>query len=175
VLVAGALLGQVAPDQEAEPDPTKPAADATSSGSAESSRSAAPSTRASDLDRPRRDEDLRFVVTDFRCGDEELGDLFPREANGRFCFAETTVRNVGDESHTLWEVAQILRDTQGGEHTGDFGARFYFDQTLWDQINPGATVNGTMVFDVAKGRRPQSLELHEEWDSDGVVIRLHSR
>lgn len=41
-----------------------------------------------------------------------------------------------------------------------------------EEINPGNTVKGTLVFDMPKGTEPASIELHDSPFSDGITVQL---
>jgi eukaryotic-like serine/threonine-protein kinase len=133
-----------------------------------------PSGSGSQLGRPVRDGELEFVVREVRCGVHRLGTgPLARDPQGQFCLARVEVSNVKTSARTLTEFAQKAHDSDGREHTADFAARFHFPgQTLWDQVNPGNTVRGTMAFDVPAGARLVDLELHDSPLSRGVTVRL---
>ena len=44
--------------------------------------------------------------------------------------------------------------------------------TLYEEINPGNSLKGTLLFDVPKGIKPAKLELHDSAFSGGVDVRL---
>ena len=128
----------------------------------------------SQLGRPVRDGELEFVVRDVRCGVDKLGSgPLAQQPGGQFCLARVEVTNVKTEPRTLYEPFQKLHDSAGQKHGADFAARFYFrDQTLWDEVPPGRSVRGTMVFDIPAAVRPVALELHDGIASGGVTVRL---
>jgi Domain of unknown function (DUF4352) len=129
---------------------------------------------ASDLGRPVRDGQLEFVVGDWKCGVQRLGSgPLARTPRGTFCLAQVRVRNIGDSARTLFEPFQKLRDSADRTHGADFAARFYFPgQTLWNEVRPGGSVAGTMVFDLPAGAEAVGLELHDGIASGGVEVRL---
>jgi hypothetical protein len=45
-------------------------------------------------------------------------------------------------------------------------------QTFLNDINPGNAVDGTFVFDVAKGTKIAQLELHDSPFSGGVKVNV---
>lgn len=45
-------------------------------------------------------------------------------------------------------------------------------QVLWEEINPGNTIKGKVYFDVPKGAKLASIELHDSFFSGGVKVRL---
>ena len=54
-----------------------------------------------------------------------------------------------------------IRDRLGGS-----------DIPVWDNINPGNTVNAKIVFDMPKDANPATLELHDSMLSGGVKVSL---
>ena len=45
-------------------------------------------------------------------------------------------------------------------------------QVLFEEINPGNTVKGKLVFDIPKGAKLASLEPHDSMFSGGVTVSL---
>lgn len=134
-----------------------------------------PPRTGSQLGEPVQDGELEFVVRTVRCGVETLGSgLLARNADGQFCLAEVRVTNVKTQPRTLYEPVQKLQDSAGGKHGADIAAArvHYRDETLWEEVTPGKTVSGTMVFDIPAGVRPVALELHDGIASGGVTVRL---
>jgi hypothetical protein len=126
------------------------------------------------LGAPVRDGNLEFVVSRVQCGFAEVGSgLVKRTAKGQYCLADVRVSNVKDDSRTLYEPFQKLVDSAGNKHSADISMRLvYRDQTLWDKVEPGRQVSGTMVFDIPRDVRAESLELHDGIASGGVTVRL---
>ena len=98
---------------------------------------------------------------------------FLREADGAYCLIPVEVRNIGRESRQLneWQVA--LHDSAGERHNADVAARWFLEQgNLWESVDPGASVQGTMVFDIPAGAQPVRLEFHDTLLSSGVELEL---
>jgi hypothetical protein len=126
------------------------------------------------LGQPVRDGQLEFVVRDVRCGVRSLGSgPFARAPKGQFCLVQVEVENVKQDARTLFEPFQKLHDSAGEKHGAEVAARLYYrDQTLWDQVRPGESVSGAMVFDIPADRRAVAVELHDGIASGGVTVRL---
>ena len=45
-------------------------------------------------------------------------------------------------------------------------------EVLWEEINPGNSVKGKVYFDIPKGAKLTSLELHDSMFSGGVTVDL---
>jgi hypothetical protein len=133
-----------------------------------------PPAAGSQLGTPVRDGNLQFVVSQVHCGVTQVGGgLVKRTPKGQYCLAQVRVKNVKDDARTLYEPFQKLVDSAGNKHSADISMRLVFrDQTLWDKVEPGRQVSGTMVFDVPVGVRAESLELHDGIASGGVTVRL---
>jgi len=123
---------------------------------------------------PVRDGNIQFVVSSVRCGVPEVGSgLVKRTASGQFCLADVRATNVKRDARTLYEPFQKLVDSAGRKHSADITMRVVFrDQTIWDKIQPGEQVRGTMVFDIPKNVSATALELHDGIASGGVTVRV---
>jgi hypothetical protein len=121
-----------------------------------------------------RDGQLEFTVSSLRCGVDKLGSgLVTRRPDGQYCLVGVSAHNVGSATRTLLNDRQYMYDAAGGQHGADFWARFFFrSENIWNPIDPGETVHGTLVFDIPAGSRPQRLELHDGLLSGGVTIPL---
>jgi hypothetical protein len=126
------------------------------------------------LGRPVRDGQLEFVVRSVRCGVTQLGSgTLASPAEGQYCLLRVEVTNVKDQPRRLYEPVQKLHDSAGDKHGAIFSARLYLpEQTLWDEVRPGESVGGTMVFDIPADRQAVALELHDGIASGGVTVRL---
>jgi hypothetical protein len=136
--------------------------------------STAPPASGSQLGTPVRDGNLEFVVSSVRCGVPQVGSgLVKRTADGQYCLADVRATNVKNDARTLYEPFQKLVDSAGHKHSADLTMRVVFrDQTIWDKIQPGQRVRGTMVFDIPKNVSATALELHDGVASGGVTVRI---
>ena len=135
---------------------------------------APPPRSGSQLGTPVRDGNLEFVVASVRCGVPQVGSgLVKRTAGGQYCLANVRATNVKDDARTLYEPFQKLVDSAGHKHSADLTMRVVFrDQTIWDKIEPGQQVRGTMVFDIPKNVSATALELHDGIASGGVTVPI---
>ena len=110
------------------------------------------------------------------CFKTTLGtDPITTQANGSFCLVAVNVENVGDEAQTLDAMSQVAYDAAGKKYSTDIEAAFYLDtagSALFNQLNPGTSVAGTLVFDVPAGTTLTKLELHDSASSGGVTVNL---
>lgn len=122
-----------------------------------------------------RDGKFEFVVTGVEDGGTEVGNEFLSEqAQGRFQLVHITVTNIGDEAQMMFDSNQKVRDEQGRTFEVDSMAGIYLDDNdIWlEDINPGNTVTGTLVFDMPEGATPVEIDLHDSAFSGGVTVSL---
>jgi hypothetical protein len=128
------------------------------------------------IGREYRDGKFAFTVTKIKKGVRRVGDqYFGRTAQGQFVLVYVTVDNVGKEARTFDSGSQKLKDMKGREFSADGEATIAMgDQSkaFLEDINPGNGVHGILVFDVPKGVRLKSLELHDSPFSGGVTVPL---
>ena len=122
-----------------------------------------------------RDGQFEFTVTKVTKGVKSVGDQYVNQkAQGAYVLVNVTVTNIGDSAQLLADSSQKLRDSKGREFSTDTAAAIYLkdNKVFLNEINPGNSVKGTLVFDMPKGTEPASLELHDSPFSDGVTVQL---
>ena len=123
-----------------------------------------------------RDGKFEFTVSAVRCAVPFIGTRgFGQRPVGQYCLVRMTVSNVGDAAQSLFADNQYLFDDRGRKFTADSTASVYTSdeaQTIYQEINPGDSVTGTVYYDVPKSTRPARLELHDSASSDGVEVSL---
>lgn len=125
---------------------------------------------------PAADGKFTFTVNSFECGEKTLGtNQFTRtKAQGEFCIAEVTVENTGDESQLMDGSSQFLY-IGDKQYSADSDAIFADERAeafFIEEINPGLSVDGIIVWDVPVGSKPDRLELHDSPFSGGVEVNL---
>jgi uncharacterized protein DUF4352 len=128
------------------------------------------------LNQPVRDGRFEFTVTRAKCGATKVGSsVLGAKAQGEYCLITLRVKNIGKEAQAFADSAQKAYDAKKVEYSVDSGAGIYVNsdnQVLFQDINPGNAVTGTLVFDVPKGTKLTSLELHDSIFSGGVQVAL---
>lgn len=131
---------------------------------------------ASQLGRAVRDGKFEFTIRSVKCGLAVVGDnqFLQEKAQGQFCAVLLTVENIGDEPQSMFADNQYAFDTKGRKFSANPMASMADEtsQVLWEEINPGNAVKGNVYFDVPKGAKVASLELHDSAFSGGVPVRL---
>ncbi|MET9326950.1 DUF4352 domain-containing protein [Tsukamurella sp. NPDC003166] len=124
-----------------------------------------------------RDGKFEFVVTGVEAGLGEVGDnpYLAKKAQGQFVVVSMTVKNIGTKPQSFSPSSQKLKDAQGRTFESDSMAQIALgdsDVPVWDNINPGNTVQVKVVFDMPKDASPASIELHDSMFSGGTKVTL---
>jgi hypothetical protein len=134
------------------------------------------SANAVGLNQAVQDGKFEFTVTGVDCSKSSLGAApVATEATGVFCLVDVSVANIGNEAQTLDSTSQYGYDAAGKKYSTDTEAALYLENggdTLFEQLNPGASVDGVLVFDVPAGTQLTKLELHDSMFSGGVTVNL---
>ncbi|GAB3127457.1 DUF4352 domain-containing protein [Tsukamurella serpentis] len=154
--------------------------DETASGSTSAPAAGAaskPDPTAAGLNSAVRDGKFEFVVTGFEAGLTNVGDnpYLAKKAQGQFVIVSMTVKNIGTKPQSFSPGSQKLKDSQGRTFESDSMAQIALgdsDVPVWDNINPGNTVNVKLVFDMPKDATPATIELHDSMFSGGSKVAL---
>jgi hypothetical protein len=122
-----------------------------------------------------RDGKFEFTVTSVETGVATVGDEYlNQQAQGQYVLVHMTVTNIGGEAQMFDGSSQKLTDTAGREHSADTSAAIYLGDanSFLTDINPGNSVEGTVVFDVPADALPATIELHDSMFSGGVQVTL---
>lgn len=122
-----------------------------------------------------RDGKFEFTVTQVEPGVQEIGDEFlSQEAQGQFVLVHLTVENIGNESQYFDGNNVTAYDAKNREFAADTEAAIYLDDSnsFLNEINPGNSVKGVVVFDVPADVKLSQLELHDSAFSGGVAVAL---
>lgn len=122
-----------------------------------------------------RDGKFQFTVTKVKTGIAQVGDdTFGQKAQGQFVFVYLKVKNIGDEPQTLFGDNQTLY-IGGKKYSADTEAGIYLEESksFIEEINPGNSIDGIVVFDVPKSATSlDKIELHDSAFSGGVEVDL---
>ena len=106
-----------------------------------------------------------------KVGDEYLG----AEAQGQFVTVDLSVKNTKSDPDYFFEDNIKLGDDAGNTYSADSEAGIYVDENsilFLEEINPGNTAKGVLVFDVPKDVSPDRLTFEGGIFSDPVEISL---
>ncbi|WP_213013550.1 DUF4352 domain-containing protein, partial [Paractinoplanes toevensis] len=131
---------------------------------------------AGQLGKPIVDGKFQFTVTGMRCGLDQVGsEPVSDRAQGEFCLVSITVKNTAGTAETFLDSSQQATDASGNVYSVDSGAGIFANgesSVFLEQINPGNSVKGKLVFDVPVGTKLTSVVLHESMFTAGVKIPL---
>jgi len=150
-------------------------------GSKSSTSSTKPSTSkaatTAKIGQAANDGKFEFTVSSVQCGQASVGSnqYLTKTAQGQYCLLNVSVKNIGDQAQSLLSSNQFLLNASGQKYSADDTATLYNapNGTSWyNDINPGNSVTGAIVFDVPKDQTPTTAELHDSAFSNGVKVNL---
>ncbi|WP_346619215.1 DUF4352 domain-containing protein [Blastococcus montanus] len=166
-------------DSQASGGDTGTAAPAAGEVAAESAEVAGESAVAQPknpgIGEPAADGKFNFVVNGVDCSTTQIGNQYLNTtAQGQFCIVDVTITNIGDKAQSFFGDNAKLFNAQGQEFSADSGAGMYLEDSssLYEEINPGNTLNSKVIFDVPAGTTPTAIELHDSSFSGGVTVDL---
>lgn len=126
---------------------------------------------------PVRDGKFEFTVKSMQCGKTSVGtnQYLTKAPQGQFCLLNLSVKNIGNEAQSLLSSNQYLLNDAGQKYSADDTATMYNSPngtTWYNDINPGNSVEGAIVFDVPKDVTPTVAQLHDSAFSNGVQVNL---
>lgn len=142
-----------------------------------SKSSTAKTAEVAKIGRPVNDGKFEFTVSSVECGKVSVGSsqYLTKSPQGQYCLLNVSVKNIGDQAQSLISSNQYLLNASGQKYSADDTATIYNapSGTSWyNDINPGNSVNGAIVFDIPKDQTPASVELHDSAFSNGVKVNL---
>ncbi|GAA2104739.1 MULTISPECIES: DUF4352 domain-containing protein [Brevibacterium] len=103
-------------------------------------------------------------------GNEYLG----ASAQGQFVVVDLSVKNAGSTPEYFFEDNITLSDENGNSYNSDSEAGIYADEDalFLEEINPGNTADGVLVFDVPEDVSPSQLEFQGGIFSEAAAVSL---
>lgn len=131
-------------------------------------------TEAVEVGQEAVDGQFTFVVEAFECGHTEVvNGLFRQEPNGEFCLLDLAITNTGEAGRTFFSGAQRLVSYDGGLLTPSSEATLVVSPgTVNEELNPGLSVETTVVFDVSDPDDIEFAQLKDGPLSQGARVRL---
>jgi hypothetical protein len=123
-----------------------------------------------------RDGQFEFVVSDVSCGHSDIvNGLLRATPQGQYCIVAMSVRNTGRDARQFADGNQRAYSPDGDRYAADTGAGVVANGSgvaYWNVVNPGNSIEAKVVFDIPKGQRIATLELHDSLLSGGVRVRV---
>ena len=143
----------------------------------EPQKSESKSATVAKLNEPARDGKFEFTLKSVSCGKTTIGpnEYMQKTAQGQFCEVSLSVKNIGNEAQQFFSQDQFLYNASNQKYSADAQATMYTSANgdAWiNQINPGNSMEGILVFDLPKDQQPTLAELHDSAYSGGVKINL---
>ena len=131
-------------------------------------------TEAPGVGEPAVDGQFTFVVESFECGETEVtSGIFNQTSNGVFCMLGLSVTNTGDRGRRFLAAAQGLLNHDGGRLTPSNEATLLVNaDVVNEELNPGLSIDATVVFDVADPDEIEYAHLKDAPLSQGVRVRV---
>ena len=113
-----------------------------------------------------------------RCGVKSVGSGYGayETQKGQFCLIDLKFENTGSKAVKPKDFGTYLIDENGGETYVDFSsykANPDGKQPLFENIYPGKTAVGVIVFDLPADQKPAELKMNPVGDySDEILISL---
>ncbi len=149
----------------------------TSTTNKSSSNSSSSKAELAKVGQAANDGKFEFTVKSVECGKASVGtnQYLTKTAQGQYCLLNVSVKNVGDQAQSLLSSNQYLLNASGQKYSADDTATMYNTpngSSWYNDINPGNSVEGAIVFDVPKDQTPVTAELHDSAFSGGVKVTL---
>jgi hypothetical protein len=125
-----------------------------------------------------RDGKFEFTVSAVKCGETSVGSQYlNKTAQGQFCRMTLAIKNIGDKAQSIDANSQYLYNAANQQYKADGTATIYASpdasaSTWYNDINPGNTVTGDIIFDIPKDQTAVTAELHDSAFSGGVKVQL---
>ncbi len=119
------------------------------------------------------DANLDFAVASIEATNNvssPTNEYLSKDAQGEFIVVGLSITNVGGE--TAFYMANLQKLVSGTDsYEADPEASYYLGN-IYEEIEPGATVESSLVFDVPPGTVPDALEVHGDAIGSGTMVPL---
>ncbi len=105
------------------------------------------------------DQAVEYTVTSVRTAGN-LGGQYGEDASGEYVVVVMQMENLGGESFDIGSNLFTLVDSQDREYDVDTDAQVYLENgILFEQLNPGLSTRGAVVFDVPPDQQGRELKI----------------
>jgi hypothetical protein len=115
-----------------------------------------------------RDGKFEFQVLGVQRSATKPGIMSPERAKGEFFIVKLRVTNIGDEARTFWASNQKLV-INGNTYEATSSLT---DDSFREDINPGLSIEASVVFDIPPGAVPEMIICHDSAFSLGARLAL---
>lgn len=156
--------------EESDADGTEPADSETEAVEAEP----AAGSGAANIGEAVTTGSFEVTVTGVEDGVTFVGpEGFGEEPQGQYVIVSITVSNTGDSAETFWDSEQKLVDDQGREHSSSSDSYLLDEGTTWlEEINPGNTFQGALLFDIPADAVPTTLKVRGGFFGGATEVSL---
>lgn len=175
ILIGGcAALFSGGPDETPTGAADKPKTQAKAPGGDKKDKEAEAEPETPGIGAVVKDGKFAFKVTKLSKASRVGSEFLNKDAQGVFWLVYVTVKNVGDEPQSFFGDAQKVFDGKGREYSASSEAALYLQnsKSLYEEINPGNSVRGVVLFDLPKNVKPAKIELHDSLFSGGITVGL---
>lgn len=107
---------------------------------------------------PVANDKAEITVTEVEEPKASVGEgAFAVEAQGQFVVVHVSFKNVSSEQLSLWSDEFKLLDAQGVEYGTSSDAWMVDENITLEDVNPGVTFEGVLVYDLPEGAAPTTL------------------
>lgn len=119
--------------------------------------------------------DFEVTVTSIESGVASVGsDFLSEDAQGAFTLLNVEVTNIGSSAETIFSSSFTVLDAAEREFDANSTASIYLGDSgfMFEQINPGNTARGILVFDLPADTVAETLEFSPGFFGSGTKIDL---
>lgn len=117
---------------------------------------------------PVTDGDMEFTVT----GLEIVDTADNVQARGQYVVIDLTLRYTGTSAAMYSTMSQLLEDDLGNTHNADASALYELGSDIVSLVEPGDTMESTLVYDIPVDATPQRVVLSNTMLSTAVAVDL---
>lgn len=122
---------------------------------------------------PVQADDVEITVTNVERGVKSVGpDGFEEDAQGEFVVVDIDVKNNGAEEVSLGSSDFTLVGDGVSYSTSDDASYYLEGALIYEDINPGNSYSGKIVFDIPDGASYSTLEVTPGWFGDTAEVQV---
>lgn len=116
---------------------------------------------------------MKVTVTKVERGKDKFGDrYFERKAQGEYVLVDLEVKNIGKTPVAVMSSTFTLHAADGTVYSGSDDDIYRDDPTIFEDVKPGNTLKGQILFDIPKGAEFSTLEIDGALFADPGIVNL---